>query len=49
MVGMLVLPLRGVALEISIESKEADPGDTVDLQVQVEGAPERENIAFGLE
>lgn len=47
--GMLVLPLTVVALEVSIESKEAEPGDTVSLQVRVSQATELGNVAFDLE
>jgi hypothetical protein len=47
--GNLILPLHTAALEVSIETKEAEPGDIASLQVTMQGATELGNIAFDLE
>ncbi len=46
--GMLFLPLEGIALQISIESKELEPGEPASLQVVVSQATELGNLAFDL-
>lgn len=49
LMGVLTLPFRAVALEVSIESKEVQRGDTMPLKVHVNGATELGNVAFDLE